>query len=248
MALPDWRPPRMSHLAVPPGVPPGPARHHPLGELEITYVSELGAGRLDDLATRVRLWKSWGMCQRHALGFLAVEASIEDGWLFQAAVLYAEIMERAEHALARHWFLERARAEANLEGDACPLCALGLTADGAAPRDAARRVAAGSRLEALQALASNTRVHWSAWVCGSCDGSGSSVRCRVHLAEELRVGLPVDLATHRARVSELAWRVDAYRASFGWSQRGSGTLADEAALIGAMGWCSGWGAILEWLT
>ncbi len=114
MALPDWRPPWTSHLAGSPGVPPGPARHHPLGPLEITYVSELGAGRLDDLATRVRLWTSWGMCQRHALGFLAVEASIEDGWLFQAAVLYAEIMERAEHALARHWFLERARAEANL--------------------------------------------------------------------------------------------------------------------------------------
>ncbi len=91
-------------------------------------------------------------------------------------------------------------------------------------------------------------MHWSAWVCGSCDGSGSGVRCRPHLAEELRVGLPVDLTTHRARVREIARRVDAYRASFGWSQRGSGTLADEAALIGAVGWCSGWGAILEWLT
>jgi hypothetical protein len=247
MALPKGRPPWMSHLAGSRDVRPVPARHHPLGELEIAYLSELGAGRLDDLATRVRLWKSWGMCQRHALGFLAVEASTEDGWLFQAAVLYAEIMERAEHALARHWFLERARAEVNLEGDACPLCALGLTPDAAAPRDAARRVADGARLEVLQAMASTTRVHWSAWVCGACTGSGSGVRCRPHLAEELRVGLPVDLAGHRAWVREIARRVDAYRASFGWFQRGSGTLADEAALIGAMGWCSGWGAILEWL-
>jgi hypothetical protein len=234
-------------------IPVGPCARRasgdsPLTEREIGYFARLGESRLNDLGERARLWRAWGMCQRHALGFVAVEAWLEDGWLFRPAVLYAEIMERAQHAVAHHWFMERARAEVNLGGVPCPACDLGLTAAAqSAPGDGAEPARDGL-LEPLRALAARTRVYWGAWLCGTCSNSAAPARCRIHLAEDLEAGRRVDLAAHRATITMIARRVDVYAASFGWARRGTQTVSDEAGLIGAIGWCSGWRSIMRWLS
>ncbi len=220
---------------------------HPLGSREIAHFWSVGAGQLDSLGVRAGLWQSWGWCGRHTLGFLAVEAAVERGWLFQAAVLYDELMQHAARALAPHWLFERARIEVALEGSGCPACEAGLTRAQTPEGHDADLVDAGGSLEPLRAFASETRPWWMPWVCGACAGSGAAPACRPHLRAALRSGADVDLPAQRALVGEVARHAEAFAASFSWGRQGSATPADRAGLIGAAGWCAGWRAILEWL-
>lgn len=253
MALPERSLEKRPLVVAAPGVEshgPAPevvARAHPLGDLEIQYFCRFGAEKLDDLGTRVQLIQAWGMCDRHALGFLAVEASLNDGWLFQPAVVYADLMERAELALARGWLFERARVAASLTAvEPCWPCHMGLASTYEADATAMDIVNDGRRLEPLLDIAAGTRAHWTLWVCGLCAESTSVVRCRPHLLAELDQGR-VGLDAHRGCVADIARHADALAASFGWSRRGTETIVDRAALIGAVGWCAGWRRILDLL-
>ena len=251
MALPA---PQMDAALHRPPVPEAAARDpvtaplgHPLGGHEISRFWSVGAGQLDSLGVRIRLWQSWGWCARHTLGFLAVEASVERGWLYQPAVLYEELMQQAVRALAPHWLFGRARAEVALGGSRCPACEAGWTRDAEAEAGEVDLVESGGRLEPLLAYASETRPWWMPWVCGACAESGGMPLCRPHLLTALQNGLDVDLAAQRALVEEIAHHVETFRASFSWGRQGSETPVDRAALIGAAGWCAGWKAIREWI-
>lgn len=232
------------------GLRAGGARGHPLGDLEIQFFCWFGAERLDDLGTRVKLIEAWGFCERHALGFLAVEASLNDGWLFQPAVVYGDLVERGQLALRWRWIFQRARiATALSASEQCQPCQLGLAPEDEAEPRALDIVDEGRRMGPLVDFAKETRAYWAAWVCGTCAGTASPARCRPHLLADLDdERCEVDLASERARVADIVRRADAYAASFGWAQRGTDTAADRAGLIGAAGWCAGWRQILEWLT
>lgn len=220
---------------------------HPLGTREIGHFWSVGAGSLDSLGNRARLWQSWGWCARHTLGFLAVEASVERGWMFQAAVLADELMGHAVRGLAPHWLFERARVEVALEGSACVACEAGLMQDQEADVGDADLVQAGGRLEPLRAFANATRPWWTPWACGACTGTGAARLCRPHLLDALRCGADVDLPAQRALVGDIARHAEAFAASFSWGRQGSETPADRPGLLGAAGWCSGWGPIRRWL-
>ncbi len=223
-------------------------RPHPLGDLEIQYLCLFGADAIDRPETRVQLWMAWGMCHRHALGFLAVEASLHQGWLFRPAIVYDDVIDRGRYALAPRRLFERARVGASLrEAEPCQPCALGLTPDEPAEPEAATIVDEGRGLDPLRSFASETRRHWERWVCGKCAGSESPTRCRLHLAEDLDAGRGAGLPSQRVLVEDLSSHLRAYARSFGWSSRGTETAADRAALIGAVGWCGGWESILRFL-
>ncbi len=258
MALPAPNPERVYRVVPVPRIagssPPGSTaravgvpRGHPLGSREIAHFWSVGAGQLDSLGVRAELWQSWGWCGRHTLGFLAVEAAAERGWLFQAAVLFDELMQHAVRALASHWLFERARIEVALEGSACPACEAGLTREQEARQNDADLVEAGGSLEPLRAFACETRPWWDAWVCGACTASGAAPMCRPHLLAALRTGADIDLPGQRALVADIAGHADAFAAAFSWGRQGSETPADRAGLIGVAGWCGGWGAIREWI-
>ncbi len=226
--------------------PPGA---HPLGDQEILVLAWFSASSMQDPEVRARLWAAWGMCPRHSLGFVAVEASIYHGWLFAPAILYEDLMERAAGALEPRRVNGRWRTIAALQpSEPCLLCADGLTAAAQAPATAASLVGAARDLAPLRGLAAVLRPHWQPWVCGRCSGSGGPLRCRPHLIADLTARSAVDLAVQRATVQELVYHLHAYARSFGWATRGTESDADRAALLGAIGWCGGWELILRYLT
>lgn len=69
--------------------------------------------------------------------------------------------------------------------------------------------------------------------------------CRPHLVAALRRGEPVDVEREAAGVRSLLDHLRQYARSFRWEYRNTETVEDRAALIGALGWCSGWGDWLE---
>jgi hypothetical protein len=226
-----------------------PADVHPLGDQEIVVLAWFSASSMQDPEVRARLWSAWGMCPRHSLGFVAVEASIYRGWLFAPAMLYEDLMERAAGALEPRRINGRRRMIAALQAsEPCLLCADGLTAAAPAPATAASLVEVARDLAPLRGLASMLRPRWQRWVCGRCSGSGGPLRCRPHLIADLTARSAVDLSAQRAAVQELVRHLHAYARSFGWATRGTESDADRAALLGAVGWCGGWELILRYLT
>jgi hypothetical protein len=226
----------------------GETRGHPLGDLEIQYFCWFGAGEIDKPETRVQLAEAWGMCHRHALGFLAVEAAVNGGWLFRPAVVYDAVLDRARSVLEAHWLFGRQRMIAGLRAaEPCGPCALGLSPTDAAAPAAAAIVEEGRDLEPLRAFAAATRDHWGRWICGRCAGTASPARCRLHLADDLAAGGPVDMRAQRQLIASVSSHLAVYARSFGWLGRGTETPADRAALIGAVGWCGGWESILRYL-
>jgi hypothetical protein len=49
-----------------------------------------------------------------------------------------------------------------------------------------------------------------------------------------------DLARHRILLKDVLEHLGLYRQSFVWGYHGTETDEDRAALISAVGWCSGW--------
>jgi len=123
------------------------------------------------------------------------------------------------------------------------MCDMGLdrTSQAAAAREG--RIEQGRDLAAIRDFAERTREHWLAGVCGACAGDRAPrLLCRPHLLEELRQGTAVDLAMHRGFLTELLERLNGYARSYRWEYRGTETDGERAALLSAVGWCSGWKA------
>jgi len=194
--------------------------------------------------TRRQLWRGWGLCERHAWGFLSVEAAFRHGWMPGPAVLYEDLMSRALRAvrfghLLRGWPLPVTLREKG----PCLMCEAGFGPDSpgfAAPALVAR----GRDPSQLRSLARTTRPFWEPAVCGRCAGTGAVPRCRRHLVADIWHGVAGDLALHRSLVSDIRSRLVRYARSFRFEYRGTATGEDMGALIAAVGWCSGWRPIL----
>ena len=72
-------------------------------------------------------------------------------------------------------------------------------------------------------------------------------RCRQHLLAAMKARTPVDLVAQKAMLEDLSDRVARYQRSF--SAGGpKASDRDRAALIAAIGWCSGWRPLLARLS
>jgi len=103
----------------------------------------------------------------------------------------------------------------------------------------------GRDVSELRALALHTAPHWPKAVCGRCAGDDSAERCRRHLIEEVSRGIIRDLSPHIELVDNIARHLKAYSHSFRQEFQGTETAEDQAALISAVGWCSGWKTFLS---
>jgi hypothetical protein len=103
------------------------------------------------------------------------------------------------------------------------------------------RVDKGRDLTMIREFAATTREYWVGTVCGKCSGDGSRPRCRPHLLEDAR-SAAVDLAADRGTLAVILERLAVYARSFRWECRDTATDRDRAALLSAVGWCSGWEA------
>lgn len=219
----------------------------PLSNGEVNFLWWFMQGSIMEVDVRRALWRGWGMCERHALGWLCVEAAFRHGYLHGPAIVYAELMAHACSVLGHRGRMNSRRTVAALRAQApCLLCELGYgpASPGRAPP---ARVLIGRDPAALRAFVAACRGEWTRFVCGRCVGSASPARCRIHLRDELARGVAGDADGQRATVQAIAAGADRFQQSFRWERRGTATAADRGAFVAAVGWCNGWRALVDLL-
>jgi hypothetical protein len=188
-----------------------------------------------------RLWHAWGLCQRHACGLIATDAAFRN---HSTALLYADLLQRAQHAMQVDGPLRAWRLAWRLrDQEPCLLCEAGVgphSHNAAAPALPAH----ATDLSAARAFAAHTRPFWQETICGRCLGTCAEPRCRLHLRADLRKGASIDLSRQQRLVATISHRAGVHARAFRWDARGSETESDQAAVISAVGWCSGWKALL----
>jgi len=212
---------------------------------EIHFLWWFIQGSIMSPSTREQLWDGWGMCERHAWGFISVEAAFREGYLHGPAILYEDLMNRARVVFIIRGPVQTRRIVRKLHAKGpCLMCDMdyGPKSKGSIE---AERVQKGRDLSELQALARKTAPYWKRAVCGRCAGTDSSRRCRSHLVQDISRGRITDLSPHAALVDDIAKHIKIYARSFCHGYHGIQTVEDEAALISAVGWCTGWKTLLS---
>jgi len=195
-------------------------------------------------STRERLRKAWGFCGRHAWGALLVEASFRHGYMHGPAILYEDIMEKALLALAGKSWLKRWQTRMALRPKGpCLMCEMNYGPDS---RATARPeiIQKGQDPTEIKKFCQRTKKYWEQMVCGQCAESNSLARCREHLLTEADRLSAAEFKEHQNFIRQIYEHICLYSRSFRWEFRGTESPEDEAALISAVGWCSGWQPLL----
>lgn len=230
-------------MAIEPGGDTSPTCE-PLGPAEVHFLWWFIQGSVMEPETRAQLRAGWGLCARHGPGFMAVEAAYRRGWVHACAVLYVDLMERAHATLtadrpwggvAAAWSLGGRRRCLMCELDVGP--ASGVAAVGAA-------LATEFDLASFTERLTETREHWWREVCATCVPDAPGPPCRPHTS--FGPGTPRELRAARATVERILPHLRRYGRSFRWDARDTDTAADRAALVSAIGWCSGWSCLVAW--
>jgi hypothetical protein len=209
-------------------------------EGEIYYLWSYIQGSIMIPETRRQLRRAWGMCERHAFVAVAVECAHRRTFLHGPAILYRDLMERAVAAFDGGGPLKGIQIARRLqETQSCLMCDLGYDAHKGSIMTLPDYIQAGKNLTNIRAFAVETEPYWRGAICGQCAGNGARPLCRLHLRERLGNG-GVALDEQRELVESIFERIDHYHRSFWWEHRGTDTVEDRAALISAIGWCSGW--------
>ena len=212
---------------------------------EIHYLYWYIQGSIMNSGIRHSLRKAWGFCERHGWGAVLVEAAFRHSYMHGPAILYEDILGLATQALDLHGPVKNLRLRRNLrEKGPCIMCEMGLGTEtkGKASPDI---VQTGSDPSHLQFFAQKTKKYWERTVCGRCVKNGSLQRCRRHLIEDASIGSVRDISFHRGVLDYILEHLVIYARSFRWECKGTDTEEDRAALISAIGWCSGWRPLLS---
>jgi hypothetical protein len=204
-------------------------------------------GGIMEPETRARLRRAWGFCERHAWGALLAEAAFRQGFLHGPAILYEDLMARAAGRFPTGGLWPARRLVHRLRSTGpCLMCDAGFR-KGSPGTARPELVRAGQDPAALRAIAAATEQYWRPTVCGECLGVPARARCRPHLVDDAAGRRRPDAEEHRDLVETLTAHLAAYARSFIWEFRGTETRHDRAALISAVGWCSGWRGLLAHL-
>jgi len=215
----------------------------PGGEIHYLYWCIQGSIMIPE--TRHALRRAWGFCERHAWAALLVETAFRSNFMYGPAILYEDILGLAIPALDLHGPVMNLRLRRNLrERGPCIMCEMGFGPEtkGMASPDVIER---GGDSSELRVFAEKTKKYWKRAVCGRCFGHESFYRCRRHLIEDASNGAIEDIPSHRDVMEYIFNHLVHYARSFRWECKGTDTEEDRAALISAIGWCSGWGPLLE---
>lgn len=206
---------------------------------EIHFLYWFIQGGIMSPETRWRLRRAWGLCERHAWGAIAGEAAFRHCYLHGPAVLYEDLMERARAAFDTRgpWAVHRI-ARALRDRGPCLMCDCGLErrSRGAARAELIER---GRDLREFRAFLTRTEPFWRGAVCGTCVGRSVAGRCRRHFRDDGTRGL-ADVQAQRELIDTTLEHLRVYSQSFVWGYHGTESDEDRAALIVAVGWCSGW--------
>jgi hypothetical protein len=213
------------------------------GEIHYLYWYIQGSIMVPDIRKRLR--RAWGFCERHAWAALLVEAGFRSSFMHGPAILYEDILGSAISALDVHGPFKNLHLRRNLrERGPCMMCEMGFGPEtkGKASPDVIER---GGDSSNLRVFAEKTKKYWKRAVCGRCFGQESFYRCRKHLIEDASNGSLGDIPSHRDVIDYIFEHLVIYARSFRWECKGTDTEEDRAALISAVGWCSGWSPLLS---
>jgi hypothetical protein len=228
-----------------PRIPDSPVERLGLSDGDVHFLWWFIQGSIEDPETRERLGRAWGMCARHAAGLVAVEAAYRNGSMRACAILYLDLIERGLGALTTHGPFGEERAIRDLRATGpCLMCDLGIerSRGGAASEDLLERARDQAQ---LRAFASQTARLWASRVCRLCSADAPGPLCRVHLITEHRLEVSDEIRSQRATLGSIARHLIGYVRSFRGDDRDTDTPEDRAALIEAVGWCSGWTGLLK---
>jgi hypothetical protein len=234
MQIPSLKPKRPNQ---PPCWAPSDLLRFSDGEIHFLWHFIQGSIMIPD--TRRSLRRSWGLCDRHSFGFIAIETAYRHDYLHGQAVLYKDLMKRAAAALNAPAPLYAVNVAFKLRATGpCLMCKLeyGPTSKGAARPELIEQ---GRDLGPIRTFANDTAPYWRVRVCGRCAANDSRPRCRIHVREELISG-SCDAPEQRALVQYIFEHVTRYARSFVWGHHGTDTVEDRGALIEAIGWLAGW--------
>lgn len=212
---------------------------------EIHYLWWFIQGSIMVPDVRYRLRKAWGFCERHAWGAILVEASLRHGYMHGPAILYEDLLEPAVQAIHLQGPLKNLRLLKGFRDKGrCLMCEMDLGPEtrGAANPDLVER---GRDPGELRVFARRTESYWRETVCGRCLGNGSWPRCRRHFIEDVSKGVMGSLLPHQDFLNYIFQQITLYSRSFRWECQGTETEENKAALISAVGWCSGWQPLLS---
>lgn len=235
-----------------PIVPGGRRLERPAGERltdgEMHYVWWFIQGSIMEPDVRWRLRRGWGLCGRHAWGTIAAEAAFRHCYFHGPAILYQDLMERARRGLQPSGLGAFGRIARRLRpAGPCLMCEINLTTASAGAMRA-EVIEQGRSPAMIREFAGLTRAYWEPTVCGICVGDDATARCRAHLVKAIHDRESVDWVTQRALVADILDRLEVYARSFSWEARNTDSARDRAALLSAVGWCSGWRAGLGLIT
>lgn len=216
-----------------------------LSDGEIHYLYWFIQGSIMSPDVRQRLRRAWGFCERHAWGYVLVEAAFCRGYMHGASLLYEDLLTPALSISRMRGPLQNWRLVKDLRNRGpCPMCKMGFGphSKGIASPELVKR---GRDITELGKLADSTETYWQKTICGRCAKNGSAQRCRRHLIEDASKGLVDTFFTHSTLVEYIFCHLSRYHRSFRLEFQGTQTAEDVAALISAVGWCSGWRAFLS---
>ncbi len=97
-----------------------------LSDGEIHYLYWFIQGSIMVPEMRHRLRRAWGFCERHAWGYILVEAAFYRGYMHGSALLYEDLLTPALSAFAAQGPLKNWRLARNLRRKGpCPMCDMG---------------------------------------------------------------------------------------------------------------------------
>jgi putative (di)nucleoside polyphosphate hydrolase len=187
----------------------------------------------------LQLMGYWGYCERHAWVSLAVEMSMLHGFCSRSASLYVDILKQASTTLAGN--NQRAVAKQLKENGSCMICNANPRWRGLLSH---AELAKAKDPSPLQSFAEMSATFWQADCCPRCiAGVAGGHLCRRHTIEALNEGILLDRKHEREYLLNVLARLENYAWSFSWGFRGIDGPGDRAALISAIGWCSGWSSL-----
>jgi len=186
-----------------------------------------------------QLMDAWGFCERHAWIYLNVEMTFRHRYLRTATILYTALIEQALSVSQARNVRPKLRSKAP-----CIICARNSSAAGTSPRQL-KRFSQVMESHMFCDFATELEPVWRKKVCSICAGQAGAYRCRPHLLSDTKTG-KVHSDLQWADLENLHKSLERYGKSFG--QHGTNAHPqDAAALVTAIGWCSGWKPLLSFV-
>lgn len=218
---------------------------------EISFLWSFIQGSLMIPETWKALLRGYGFCERHAWLHISVEMSFREEYLLGPTILYGALMEKSAHAVGAPRAIGLPAVIGGLRAAApCFLCRLSVKDPPRGAFPLARREQGRNSAQLLN-FAGRLQPLWGRSLCPECAGQriegAAPNRCRRHLLAAAKTGATIDIVEQRTLLQNLRHHLARYQRSFLVGGTSAGE-EDRAALIAAIGWCSGWRPLLAQLS